>query len=63
MTDKEFVLSLYPNARLLVYNSNYIINIHPESGECVGWNRHNPKKTWHYARKDIEYRMMAKLNQ
>ena len=65
MTAKEFVLSVYPNARFSEVGAicpDCAIEISVDPGRYIGWCRgKNEKQTWEYARKDIEYDMMRKL--
>jgi hypothetical protein len=73
MTDKEFVLSIYEDAKYITWISNRHSGSSNDSSieltdngkyRSVGWNADdNEEMTWWYCRIDIEREMLRKLEQ
>jgi hypothetical protein len=71
MTDKEFVLSIYEDAKYITWQSNRHSGSSNDSSieltdngkyRSIGWNADDiEEKTWWYCRIDIEREMLRKL--
>lgn len=64
MTDKEFVLAVYPNAKFISFKSGMCIEIGHSPYKTIGYCAETTENmTWRYAREDINFAMIRKLEE
>jgi hypothetical protein len=65
MTDKEFVISIYPDAECKIYpptpKGNYNLIVYNRGRETFAWYVTTEKEAWRLARKSIEKDFLYKL--